>query len=242
MRNNERSKTSSDLPFIEPLSPFQPSRKSVELWTKAFRKVKMQIRIQKLLSTRYDELHVYYDEKLNRYVSRSELKQDLIEVKSQGARYVFSPQGTFYTLWLSFVSLILLYLAIGDPYISSFLDLNENSSLKSLDVVIDFTFIIDLFVTLNLAFYDEDGNMITHRKRIFRNYMKGWMIIDISSSIPFGLIGVLIGSSSDTDNLIRMVRLRNIPKLFRLAKLVKMLTNFSMFEDLDYILDMKMIY
>ena len=236
MKNNERSKTSSNLPLIEPSSPCQPSIKSIELWTRAYKKVRMNIRIKRLLATGYNELYVYYDDELKRYVLRSEPKQELVEVKTQGARYIFSPQGTFYSIWLAFVSFVLLYLAIGDPFISAFLDLSENYHLKRLDIAIDLTFIIDLFVTLNLGFYDEDGNMITHRKRIFTNYMKGWMIIDISSSIPFGLIGVLMDSNSGTDNLIRMVRLRNIPKLFRLAKLVKMLSNFSMFEDLDYIL------
>lgn len=236
MRNNERSKTSSNLPFMDPVTPAQPSAKSVELWTRAYKKIKMRIRIQKLLAVRDNEPLVYYDDNLKRYVSRSELKEQIVEVKSQGSRYIFSPQGTFYTIWLSFVSIVLLYLAIGDPFISSFLDLDDNMHMKRLDVLIDFTFIIDLFVTLNLAYYDEDGNMVVNRKMIFKNYLKGWMILDISSSVPFGLIGVVMGTSSGTDNLIRMVRLRNIPKLFRLAKLVKMLTNFSMFEDLDYIL------
>ena len=240
MRNNERSKTSSNLPLLEPVTPAQPlqepTTKSVELWTRAYKKIKMRIRIQKLLAVRDNEPLVYYDENLKRYVSRSELKEQVVEVKSQGSRYIFSPQGTFYTVWLSFVSIVLLYLAIGDPFISSFLDLDDNLHLKRLDIMIDFTFIIDLFVTLNLAYYDEDGNMVVIRKKIFKNYLKGWMIIDMSSSIPFGLIGAVMGTNSGTDNLIRMVRLRNIPKLFRLAKLVKMLTNFSMFEDLDYIL------
>jgi CRP-like cAMP-binding protein len=217
---------------MTPNSAAVPNPRIVEIWYRAYSKVKMRNRIKKLLSTP----QFYYDETLNRFVSRNEVKPDETEVKVPGARYVFSPQGGFYTVWLAYVSFMLLYLAIGDPFISSFLDMDGNLDLKRLDIVIDFTFIIDFLVTLNLGYYDEDGNLEISRKKIFKNYLKGWMVIDLSSSIPFGLIGVLMGTSSGTDNLIRMVRLRNIPKLFRLAKLVKMLTNFSMFEDLDYIL------
>ena len=73
MKNNERSKTSSNLPLIEPSSPCQPSIKSIELWTRAYKKVRMNIRIKRLLATVYNELYVYYDDELKRYVLRKRI-------------------------------------------------------------------------------------------------------------------------------------------------------------------------
>lgn len=235
----DHSKSSSQLPFISDQDPKQkePSENSKRLWQKAYKKVRMRIRLDKLLQgARQVTPELYYDEDLKQFVSKKAFSPTLVEVKTSAGKYIFSPQGIFYTIWLTFVSLILLYLAIGDSFIRAFLELDNDPDLARLDILLDIVFIVDFLVTLNLSYYDEDGSLVYDRKKIFSNYLKGWMIIDISSSIPFGLIELLSGSSNNSKNLIRLIRLRNIPKLFRLAKLVKMLSNFSMFEEFDYIL------
>ena len=234
----DRTKSVSSLNFISDFDPIgkEPSEKSKELWQRAYKKIRTKMRIRKLLMGARQEPELYYDEKQQKYVSRKSINPDFVEVKTQGSRFILTPQGIYYTIWLGFVSILLLYLAIGDSFISAFLDLDNDPDLGRLDIIIDLVFIIDFCLTLNLAYYDEDGGLVYDRKKIFTNYAKSWMIVDLSSSIPFGLIEAVSGTSKGSSNLIRLIRLRNIPKLFRLAKLMKMLTNFSMFEDLDYYL------
>jgi len=48
-----------------------------------------------------------------------------------------------------------------------------------LDNAIDFIFMTDIILTFLSAAYDDEGNLITERKAIILNYLKGWFIIDL---------------------------------------------------------------
>jgi len=53
------------------------------------------------------------------------------------------------------------------------------------DHIIDFMFLIDIFITFNTEYMGENYEIETNRKKISINYLKGWFTIDIVSIIPF---------------------------------------------------------
>ena len=54
----------------------------------------------------------------------------------------------------------------------------------NLDNIIDIFFLIDFLINFNLAYYDDNNNLITDRKKIFYNYLYGYLFLDLISSIP----------------------------------------------------------
>lgn len=118
-------------------------------------------------------------------------------------------------------------------FISSFLDVDDNNIIL-IDIFIDLAFIVDFYMNLNLAYYNEDGVLVKEKKQIASKYLKGWMIIDACSSVPLGIINLIQGSRSYVNGLIKLVRLRNLPKLLKLGKIIKIINRLLDFEDMDY--------
>ncbi|OMJ66850.1 hypothetical protein SteCoe_36165 [Stentor coeruleus] len=212
------------------------SPKYSEVWKRVYKKVKIQIRLAKLYSRVLD---VEYEKIMGSYLRKNTLDEESLarqkESNGKWPLFVVDPNGKLYIIWLGLISIILLYIATIDLFISSFLDDGGNDTLI-IDVFIDFAFIIDFFMNLHLAYYNEDGILVKEKKQIASKYLKGWMIIDACSSVPLGIINLTQGSKSYVNGLIKLVRLRNLPKLLKLGKIIKIINRLLDFEDLDYLL------
>lgn len=56
----------------------------------------------------------------------------------------------------------------------------------SVDIIADFVFFVDIFITSLTAFYDDkEGALVTDNKTIFKRYLKGWFVIDLIASLPY---------------------------------------------------------
>lgn len=98
------------------------------------------------------------------------------------------PEDKFINIWDPFISLLLIASCIITPYHIAFSqdDLNWKIAL----IIIDLLFLSDIFITFNLAFYDEDFYLSEDRCEIAYNYLRsGWLIIDVIAIIPFEYIG-----------------------------------------------------
>lgn len=206
-----------------------------ELWQRSYRKIRTSLRIQKLFLVKDKLQNPYAFANLqSNFGFLDDLKRaNTTPVKENFPTFVINPQGKFYLLWLTIMSLLLLYLAIVDPFFSIY---SENSDTYYTDLVVDLVFICDFGITVCLAYYNEDGNLEKSNYKIFLNYLKSWMLIDLATSIPFGLISASQGGKSTANSLIKLLRLRNVPKLVRLTRLLKMLKQFLLIEDIDYFL------
>jgi hypothetical protein len=59
----------------------------------------------------------------------------------------------------------------------------------TLDNLTDFFFIVDIIINSLTAFYDDNEEvLVTDNKIIMINYLKGWFVIDLISSVPISLI------------------------------------------------------
>lgn len=66
------------------------------------------------------------------------------------------------------------------------------------DWIIDIIFIMDLFINFITAYEKRDGLQETRIKKIAKNYLRGWFIIDFLACIPVQLIEPLLVSGSDS--------------------------------------------
>lgn len=75
-----------------------------------------------------------------------------------------------------------------------------------------------MMFTFFSAYFDEETNVIDDRKKIFKNYMCGWFLIDFLSIFPFEAIL----SSGDFAGLVRIFRVSKIYKIVKIARLVRL--------------------
>ena len=139
-------------------------------------------------------------------------------------RFLFHPSGGFKIYWNVTLGLLLLYTALVTPFLIAFIQSNGVDAWFVIDYILLGAFVLDVFFTLNTAYHDSEGKLIASRKKIFMNYLKGWLIIDLIACFPFDLIEYALnpsGSSKNTYNtLSKLIRLKNLPRLFRLSKLL----------------------
>ena len=97
-----------------------------------------------------------------------------------------------------------------------------NSAMNTFNLVVDFIFLFDVGKNFNTGFVDMNDNVIMDRPTVIENYLKGWFVIDLISSIP---IELLIGG--DTSNIatansgVKTFKLLRVAKVLRLFKLSK---------------------
>lgn len=86
--------------------------------------------------------------------------------------------------------------------------------------MIDLIFMVDVGLNLITAFEDINGELITNRKLIVKNYIKTWFAVDILSCIPISLIQYVSGGNSQN---VKLIKLSRLPRLYRLLRLLKLL-------------------
>lgn len=53
---------------------------------------------------------------------------------------------------------------------------------------VDVCFALDILITLNTAYRDEEGMLVNHRWQILKKYARGWMAIDVISILPLHML------------------------------------------------------
>ena len=62
--------------------------------------------------------------------------------------------------------------------------------------------------------------------KIFLNYLKGWLILDITACIPFQLIETIYGSSLG-GSYSKLLRLARLPRLYKLVRIFRVFKFFK---------------
>lgn len=251
-QHKERGKNRS-ITMIEDksqLSALNLTRDYRALWLKAKNKIVATIRMKRIItdiklygqsSTLFNESKISEDKLLNYLAQKSKVLVDYTDVNEKYTipKTVFHPNGTFISVWNVLMAFILLYTAIIDPYLLSFMNIVKWDPLFVIGIIFDFTFMLDMIFTFNTAYYDEDNQIIGDRRKIVLKYLKSWFLLDLASSVPFGLLeAFLLPSGNNATRLVRISRLRNIPKLMRLSRLIKIAKNLSYLQDIDFIISM----
>ena len=79
--------------------------------------------------------------------------------------------------------IFILYQSIIIPFRLCF-EVEAEGTWKVFETMIDISFMLDIFVQFNTAFYKK-GNLINSRREICCNYVQSWFIIDLLASFPY---------------------------------------------------------
>mmetsp|Transcript_21503 Transcript_21503/g.3503 ORF Transcript_21503/g.3503 Transcript_21503/m.3503 type:complete len:90 (+) Transcript_21503:79-348(+) len=83
---------------------------------------------------------------------------------------------------------LLFYVFSGMPWVLAFEDLQIGDPLFYFELAIDIIFFFDILISLNSSYIKATGEIETSRKKIFVNYLKGMLIIDVLAVFPFFLL------------------------------------------------------
>jgi CRP-like cAMP-binding protein len=155
-----------------------------------------------------------------------EIKQSEFE----GPSYILYPDGLLMTVWDMVSGACIIVQAVIVPVNLAFSSSDVVWSDIDIGMLIFFT--LDILLSFNVAYY-ELGAIITNRRSIAINYLKGWCLPDVLATVPFDLILCSEQSCAGESSALvgfKFVRLTKALRLLRFAKLNKimfMLEDFS---------------
>jgi Ion transport protein/Cyclic nucleotide-binding domain len=239
------SKINSSRPLLHS-NTFILNSMFADVWIRVRIKLKAYVKLLNILNTQRKNNQTY------RYSSRVvEFHPELINQTTNNPNnffeenanftpaFIFHPESRFKLGWSIFVGSVLMYTGIVMPYTMTFIDSTGFDLWGIIDIVIDAIFFIDFIINCSSAIYDKQGHIIYTRKQILLEYLKGWMLIDLVSCIPFGVItsGNDSYSSGDYNSAIKLIRLPKFYRLFRIARFFKVFKHYGSTEVIEKLQD-----
>ena len=175
--------------------------------------------------------------------SRKRLRRALHH--TNGCLPVFEPEARLVTLWQLGIFAFVITSAIVVPLAVAFeteMQISVRDSLKLMDKVFDVAFIIDMFVSCNIAFR-EDGFLVRVRRLVVMKYLRGWFALDLVSSFPLSWIleggdgaGVSMPAAASSvggdSGAGEVAKINKLLRLVKLGKLLRILKLFKIFDQL----------
>ena len=137
-------------------------------------------------------------------------------------RWLLNPNSPVKLKWDVYIGLLIIVSVVIVPLRLGF-DIDLTVEWLVFDWIIDFFFAMDIFINFRTGFLDEQQILHTSSPVISKHYMRGWLFIDLVSTIPFDKIVSAFLSSDNDPSSLRSLRLVRIVRLVRLAKLIKLL-------------------
>jgi hypothetical protein len=102
---------------------------------------------------------------------------------------LFPVIGSLHTAYMIWQVLLKMYFAFIVTYRLAFENIDKDNKEKlmwvTVDFIMDFMFLIDIIITFNKPYYDENNLLVTDRKMIANNYLASWFFIDLIMLTPF---------------------------------------------------------
>ncbi|GMH86647.1 hypothetical protein TrVE_jg10696 [Triparma verrucosa] len=144
---------------------------------------------------------------------------------------VVSPNHTLKVRWDIVLGALIFYSVIVIPLRVGF-SIESNPDIELSDIIIDSMFGMDILVSFDTALIGDEDELVEDRRIIAKEYLKGWFLIDLLSTVPIDKLVALMtkadGDAKGGGKLIRILRLARLMKLTRVLKLGKFLKNVDM--------------
>jgi CRP-like cAMP-binding protein len=157
----------------------------------------------------------------NHYASTITRRESFELEEVEPAKGVIMPSSNLKKTWTLVNMSLLLWTAIVMPFEICFIE-DGSYTWLGIDLTIDALFSIDIIVNFFSAYLDAEGKLVTKRKLIVKNYVKGWFLIDFTGVLPFQYLSN-IGGYNKLVRFSRMPRLYRIVRIVRLFKMVRLL-------------------
>jgi CRP-like cAMP-binding protein len=183
-----------------------------------------------------EELESMMQQKLKR-IKTLKIIEESLESTPFG---VIHPKGNFKTFWNVVLGFLLIYTATFMPFRIAFMDGDKIDGWWYFDNIVDLLFFSDVVINCICGYYDAYENLVTSKRKIFVYYLKSWLIPDIISCIPVGLLQLFNQDEQSGGNnakLLRLVRLPRLYRLIRITRIIKALNKIQTSEFMEKIQD-----
>lgn len=139
--------------------------------------------------------------------------------------WMIHPMSSIHAIWDILVSLLILLTVITMPLSIGWDELND--AFFAINLTVDFIFLLDVCKNFCTGFIDENDAVIMDAKVVRRNYLTGFFITDLCSSVPLDLMLRAAGASetgavTGTKQSLKMLKLLRMAKLFRLLRISRL--------------------
>ena len=206
------------------------SFKYKHVWLRVKAKIISQIRIRRLIykAGRMGAVDLRKDSfstaDMKKFFRNNEEKSEAGTIEEAYWSFSMNPECFFRNFWDFYLSVWLLYSCIATPVNLAFFEIKPGDALFVVDMIIDFSFLMDVFFNFFTGYYDKEGAVHLRNRDIALHYCKTWFVLDLIASFPSGIIDIVLGEDhrySQYDNIVKLVKLRNIGRLLKVTRAVK---------------------
>jgi hypothetical protein len=146
--------------------------------------------------------------------SSAEVMIESMRRREQRESTLCLPNSLRLNRWDAIVAGALAFTAIVTIYEISFLP-PAIDGLFFFNRLVDFIFLTDIIVCTRTPYFDEErAVMVIDLSKIRYRYLRGWFPLDLASSMPWDLLGLMLTSA----DRVGTVRLLKVAKLMKLGK------------------------
>lgn len=139
------------------------------------------------------------------------------------------PDDPIKRFWNILMIFLLFYVASWVPVSICFLDSNNTGVItpaEVFDYIVDILFFIDIIINFLSSYEDPvTGLPIISIKKIAKNYLTGWFILDFLAVLPVGLVEKAFAGGEN----LKLARLARLPRLYRLIRILRMVKMLRVF-------------
>lgn len=123
------------------------------------------------------------------------------------------------TLWL-------VYSCIVTPYSIAFLNPEPLDTLFTIDMIIDLSFLFDVFMNFFTAYYDKEAVLHYKLWDIAKNYATSWLLLDLLAGFPSEVFTIALdrqrsNPGKNYSSLAQLTKFRNATKLLKIGRSMK---------------------
>jgi hypothetical protein len=145
---------------------------------------------------------------------------------------VRSPDEPYVVTW-HFISLVLLgsFAMIAPVELGFGIDFAQESTVLYIFFqTVTLWFLMDIVLCFHTA-YIENGKLIQDRKRVAKNYITSWFILDFVASFPYDWILPNEGSRTKYAKISRLAKFGRFMRTLKVLRMVRISTTFSSYMD-----------
>ena len=201
-------------------------RLGADLWDFLRPRLKLIVQMQ----TQWGGIHQLYPSNAESLYNESPLPKNIRH-----------PNSAFSCYWDLTQIVMLSFVGVTVPMRSCFfIEVDNFSAGFFIDLIVDVYFICDLFLSFRTAYWDANGLLEANLKRIAVTYMKGWFIIDLTSSLPLQYVMLIANAGkekssnpgeTDSSAAVRTLKAFRLLRMMKLLRLRKMLSIFKKYQD-----------
>ncbi|CAD8104029.1 unnamed protein product [Paramecium primaurelia] len=193
-------------------------------WDRVRKKLRMIGRMKRL----YDEVKLYGTScRVETSIKRHEVIQELEQMLNkqnqqiskpmpQKHKHLFLPDSIFKKYWQYVLMILLIYTAFITPIRLAFIE-EFNIIWFSLELIVDILFFLDILITFNTAYFNEEGVLIVDRQQIANQYLRTWFIFDLMAIFPTDQI-----FENEVQKLSQYFKLTRLPRMYKLISISRM--------------------